>query len=210
MNYSDFINAVPIIKNLDLGGLDAQFKLAPSSRKPYSEELINAKLPKKSAVLALFYPNENRETEFLLTLRANYKGVHASQISFPGGKFEKSDDNLTYTALRETNEEIGIATEKITIFKQLTNVYIPPSNFLVTPIMGFITAPPKLILNNEVEKVIPVAIKELLTNQAVSTTIVTTSYAKKMEVPCFILNKTVVWGATAMMLSEIRELLKKV
>jgi hypothetical protein len=76
--------------------------------------------------------------------------------------------------------------------------------------MGFITAPPKLILNNEVEKVIPVAIKELLTNQAVSTTIVTTSYAKKMEVPCFILNKTVVWGATAMMLSEIRELLKKV
>jgi len=210
MNYSDFKSAVSIIKKLPLGGLDAQFKLAPSIRKPYTNDLIKAISPKKSAVLALFYPSKTGKTEFLLTLRANYKGVHASQISFPGGKYEKSDINLTQTALRETNEEIGITLKNITIFKQLTNVYIPPSNFLVTPIMGFLSTTPKLILNNEVEKVIPVTIKELLSDQAVSTTIVTTSYAKKMKVPCFILNKTVVWGATAMMLSEIRELLKKV
>jgi len=208
MNFPDFITAVSNIKKLPLGGLEAQFKLAPAMRKPYSKEMVLSKNPKKSAVLALFYPNNLGETEFILTLRASYNGTHSSQISFPGGKFENNDISLKNTSLRETYEEIGINRENITIFKQLTDVYIPPSNFLVTPFMGFLTTTPTFILNNEVDKIIPVSLKELMLKSSISTAKVTTSYATKIEVPCFRLSNTIVWGATAMMLGEIRELLK--
>ncbi len=210
MKFSLFEQAITKLQNEKLGGLDAQFKLAPSSRKPYLKEMIVDESAKKSAVLALFFPNENKKTELVLTLRANYKGTHASQISFPGGKFENADKNLKNTAIRETNEEIGINPSEIVIFKQLTNVYIPPSNFLVTPFMGVITYPPTFKLNNEVAKIVKVNLPELLSETCITTTKVTTSYATKMKVPCFMLNKTIVWGATAMMLSEIRELLKSI
>jgi 8-oxo-dGTP pyrophosphatase MutT (NUDIX family) len=207
MNFSLFTQAIAKLKNEKLGGIDAQFKLAPASRKAYLNEMIIDKSVKKSAVLALFYPNEFNKTEFVLTLRANYKGTHASQISFPGGKFENTDKNLINTAVRETYEEIGIDPIEITIFKKLTNVYIPPSNFLVTPYMGFISYYPNFKLNNEVAKIIKVDLTELLSNHCITTTVVNTSYASKMKVPCFKLNNSMVWGATAMMLSEIRELL---
>jgi len=210
MEFSLFEQAITKLQKEKLGGINAQFKLAPASRKSYLKEMIIDESAKKSAVLALFYPNEDKKTELVLTLRANYKGTHSSQISFPGGKFENADKNLKNTAIRETNEEIGINTSEITIFKQLTNVYIPPSNFLVTPFMGVITNSPTFKLNNEVAKIVKVNLTELLSESCITTTKVTTSYATKMEVPCFMLNKTIVWGATAMMLSEIRELLKNI
>lgn len=210
MDFSLFEQAITKLQNKKLGGINAHFKLAPTSRKPYLKEMIIDESAKKSAVLALFYPNENKKTEFVLTLRANYKGAHSSQISFPGGKFENADKTLKNTAIRETNEEIGINSSEIIIFKELTNVYIPPSNFLVTPYMGILTNPPTFKLNNEVAKIVKVNLTELLSETCITTTKVTTSYATKMEVPCFMLNKTIVWGATAMMLSEIRELLKNI
>lgn len=208
MDFNIFKNKIDAYALTKLGGLNAQFKLAPASRKPYLKELVISNDAKKSAVLALFYPNKNNETVFILTLRANYKGTHASQISFPGGKYENFDKNLKRTAIRETNEEIGINPSDISIFKQLTNVYIPPSNFLVTPFIGFLSSAPTFKLNHEVEKIISVKLSELLSKDCLSTTKVTTSYATNMKVPCFILNETIVWGATAMILSEIRELLK--
>lgn len=210
MDFSLFKQAINKLQNEKLGGLDAQFKLAPASRKPYLKNLVIDKNAKKAAVLALFYPNETGKTKFVLTLRANYNGTHASQISFPGGKFENADKNLKNTAIRETNEEIGINPSEIVTFKQLTNVYIPPSNFLVTPFMGVINSNPTFSINHEVEKIITVKLSELLSKKCITTTKVTTSYATKTEVPCFILNNTIVWGATAMMLSEIRELLKSI
>jgi len=210
MDFNNFKNKIDEYSTRKLGGLEAQFKLAPASRKHFFKALAIDENAKKSAVLVLFYPDKNGETAFILTLRANYNGTHSSQISFPGGKFEITDENLKNTAIRETNEEIGIKSSEITVFKQLTNVYIPPSNFLVTPFMGVLTNSPTFKLNHEVAKIIKVKLTELLSDSCITITNVTTSYNTKMEVPCFILNKTVVWGATAMMLSEIRELLKNI
>ncbi|WP_456423558.1 NUDIX hydrolase [Lutibacter sp.] len=210
MDFNFFKTTISKLENLPVGGLEAQFKLAPKLRLNYSQNKIKALNPKKAAVTALFYPNKNNETCFLLTLRASYNGTHSSQISFPGGKYDKKDNNLESTALRETFEEVGIHPHKITIFKQMTDVFIPPSNFLVTPFLGYLKRTPLFTKNHEVEKLISVTIKDLLEDSSISTTTLSTSYATNIEVPCFVLNSYVVWGATAMMLSEIKQLIKNI
>lgn len=210
MDFKDFKNNVSKLSEIALGGLDAQFELAPKFRQKYTQEFINARNAKKAAVLALFYPNSQGKTCFLLTLRANYNGTHASQISFPGGKFDSSDVSIKNTALREAHEEVGIQPDDVHIFKQMTDVFIPPSNFMVSPFLGLLNYTPTLTKNEEVEENIVVLLEDLLNENAFSTTIVTTSYAKNMLVPCFNLSNCVVWGATAMMLNEIKILLKEI
>ncbi|WP_139958036.1 NUDIX hydrolase [Flavicella sediminum] len=208
MNNSNFENLIVALQNATLGGTDAQFKLAPELRKPFSKEAIANRKAKKAAVLALFYPNERGETMLLLTLRADYKGTHGAQVSFPGGKVEIQDKNLQQTALRESFEEVGLAPENIEIIKELTDVYIPPSNFLVTPFIGYTNNQPVFYVNEEVAEIIEVPLKDMLNDASVQYMTKDTSYAKEMNIPYFNLNNHVVWGATAMIISEIKELLK--
>jgi 8-oxo-dGTP pyrophosphatase MutT (NUDIX family) len=210
MDFNYFKNNISKLIDIPIGGIDAQFNLAPKLRMKYSQNKINALNPKKAAVAALFYPNNHGETCFLLTLRANYNGTHSSQISFPGGKYDKNDGALKKTALREAYEEVGIPMNDISIFKQMTDVFIPPSNFLVTPFLGYIISIPSFKKNHEVEELITISVKNLLSDSSISTTTLSTSYAKNIEVPCFVLNNYVVWGATAMILNEIKELLKNI
>ena len=208
MNFNQFKKNIDFIKSKDLGGLEAHFKLAPQLRLKYNQEKIEANNPRKAAVLSLFYPNSKNETCFLLTQRASYKGTHSAQISFPGGKIEKSDTNLQETALRETFEEVGIYQNSVKIIRELTDVYIPPSNFLATPFMAFTDKNPDFKINFEVKSTIEVLLSDLLNDKNISSINMTTSYMKNIEVPCFKLNDVIVWGATAMMLAEIKELLK--
>ena len=208
MIFSDFINQIEKLQQKQLGGLTSQFKLAPKLRARFSEELIQSKKPKKAAVLALFYPDKNNQTRFLLTERASYNGAHSSQISFPGGKFDKVDEDLQTTALRETYEEVGVPSEAIQIIRQTSDAYIPPSNFLVAPFIGISEATPFFTPNDEVAGIIEVLLTDLLDDSNVTSVEMETSYMKNIEVPCFKLNDYIVWGATAMMLSEIKDLFK--
>jgi 8-oxo-dGTP pyrophosphatase MutT (NUDIX family) len=208
MNFKDFTKKIDALKIEKLGGLNAQFKMAPKLRLKYDQDKIAASKPREAAVLVLFYPNIKNETCFLLTKRASYNGTHSAQISFPGGKTEKADTNLQETALRETLEEVGVQPLSVKIIRELTSVYIPPSNFLATPFLGFVDEKPTFILNHEVEKEIEVLVSDLLDDANTSTVVLDTSYMKKTEVPCFKINNHIIWGATGMMLSEIKELLK--
>lgn len=208
MDFSSFINNINHIKTAEIGGLASQFRLAPKMRLNYNAEKIAASNPKKAAVLALFYPNKKGETCFLLTQRASYKGTHSAQISFPGGKIEKSDKNLKETALRETFEEVGVLKDNITVVREITDVYIPPSNFLATPFIAYTNKKPNFITNHEVDHAFDVLLKDLLDDHNITSINITTSYAKNIDVPCFKLNNYIVWGATAMILNEIKELLK--
>lgn len=208
MHFSEFLSKIDQIQSKKLGGLDAQFKLAPKLRLRYSQEKIEASNPKKAGVLALFYPNDSQKTHFLLTLRASYNGKHSNQISFPGGKIEAGDKNLRDAAVREAYEEVGIQENTIEILRETTDVYIPPSNFLATPFIAYAHKRPDFTKNYEVEALIEVSVEDLLSEQSITSTTMTTSYMEKIEVPCFKLNDYIVWGATAMMLSEIKELLK--
>ena len=145
----------------------------------------------------------------LLTKRASYNGPHSNQISFPGGKIEKSDNNLSQTALRETFEEVGVSQEKVEILREITNVYIPPSNFLVTPFIGITKTKPMFKVNSEVAEIIEISFLDLLDDNNIGTIQITNSYMKETLVPSFNINGSVIWGATAMILSEIKEVLKK-
>ncbi|MCT4698772.1 MULTISPECIES: NUDIX hydrolase [Tenacibaculum] len=208
MTFSDFTNQLEEIQHKPLGGLISQFKLAPKLRTQFSQELIDSKNPKKAAVLALFYPDKNNKTCLLLTQRASYKGSHSAQVSFPGGKIDQKDNNLKETALRETLEEVGVIPEDIKIIRQLSDSYIPPSNFLVAPFIGVINKKPVFKPNYEVANIIEVFISDLLNDNNLTSTEMETSYMKNIKVPCFKLNGYIVWGATAMMLSEIKDLFK--
>ena len=208
MKFNHFKNKIPIYVTKALGGLDAQFKLAPELRLKYNTDKIKANNPRLASVLVLFYPNENNEITFLLTERASYKGTHSAQISFPGGKVDITDINMEATALREALEEVGVHVMPTQVFKEITPVYIPPSNFLATPFLAFVSEKPKFSINYEVQNIIEVLLEDLLNESSLSKVNLTTSYMHNVDVPCFKLNGYVVWGATAMMLSEIKELLK--
>lgn len=208
MNYTEFTDKIKFYKSAKLGGQVSQFKLAPKLRLQFSDEDIKNKKPREAAVLSLFYPDKNNETRFLLTKRASYKGAHSAQISFTGGKSEK-EEPLQETALRETFEEVGVKSSEIHVIRELSKTYIPPSNFLVTPFIGFMNTTPIFYPNYEVDTIIEVLVNDLLNDKNLSSVIINTSYMKKIEVPCFKLNNHIVWGATAMILSEIKDLLKQ-
>ena len=208
MKFELFLKHIETVKNTKLPGIEAQFKLAPKLRLNYNVKKIKANDPKIAAVLALFYPNQNNEVTLLLTKRANYNGTHSGQISFPGGKVEQSDLNLKQTALRETYEEVGIIDEDIEVIREFTEVYIPPSNFLVTPFIGIIYNKPVFKVNSEVAKIIEVPFSKLIDETSIGSIKITNSYMKETSVPCFKIDDSIIWGATAMILSEIREVLK--
>lgn len=161
--------------------------------------------------MALFYPDVSMETRLLLILRKTYEGVHSNQIGFPGGKVERQDKDLMHTALRETHEEVGVPPTSVKVIRALSEVYIPPSNFMVQPYMGIYPNPqPFEPQEDEVEQVVEAYVKDFLDDANLIEELLSTSYAKNMNVPAYKLNGYTVWGATAMMLSEIRELLRQV
>lgn len=211
MKFSRFSEQVVKIKNLPLPGAMAHYKMEPEVRKQFRKkgEMIKADA-KKAAVMAIFYP-KREQTHLLLILRKEYSGVHSKQIGFPGGKVEDSDRDLLETAKRETFEEVGISGEAIKMIKPLSEVYIPPSNFLVKPYLGlYPEVEPFVIDPIEVEALVEVDLFDFLDDSNIMEQRLTTSYAHDILVPAFKLNGYTVWGATAMMLSEIRDLLKQV
>jgi 8-oxo-dGTP pyrophosphatase MutT (NUDIX family) len=158
--------------------------------------------------MMLLYP-KNDKTHLVLIVRNAYNGVHSSQIAFPGGKYEISDADYRETALRETHEEVGISSEKIEIIKQFTPVYIPPSNFSVHPFLG-ISSQELLFYPDirEVADIIELPLSVFLNDEIIIEATLSTSYANNISVPAYNIQNHVVWGATAMILSELREVLK--
>lgn len=176
-------------------------------RNDVSKSLNHKKEPRQSAVTILLFES-NSQTECILIQRPEYEGTHSAQISFPGGKLEKGE-TLKEAALRETHEEIGIHHSEIELIGELSQLYIPPSNFMVTPFLGVLEKEP--IYNpdkREVADVFSFPISELTELTKIPTTKITLSNGLKLETPYFDINNKIVWGATAAMLNELRHILK--
>lgn len=183
--------------------------MAPPMRRQWmDEQKESAQNPREAGVLALFYPSLKREAMLLFILRKTYSGVHSGQMAFPGGKREKSDHDLWETALRESEEEVGVPRQSVEHLKTLTEVYIPPSNFLVQPFLGLSQEQPRFVpQEEEVERIVEIPVAEVFAPSSHISTPISTSYANKMEVPAYEVHNQIIWGATAMMLSEIEALL---
>lgn len=164
--------------------------------------------PRESAVLALLHPRAGI-WHTLLMLRPPYEGVHGGQVSFPGGRREPEDESLEHTALREFMEETGARGTAIEVLGTLSSVYIPPSRSLVTPYVGVATALAPLDPDpREVAELIDVPLHQLLRQDILKQR---EQYIQVLgrptQIPYFDVNGHVVWGATAMMIAELRELL---
>ncbi len=166
--------------------------------------------PRESAVLALIYPKAE-VLHALLMLRPTYDGVHSAQVSFPGGKREVEDPSLLHTALREFQEETGAETSKVDVLGALSPVYIPPSRMLVTPFVGYAERiGPWIPDPTEVARLIEVPLSTLLRADILKRK---QQYIQVMggsvEIPYFDVDGETVWGATALMIAELRELLSE-
>ncbi|QIH38099.1 CoA pyrophosphatase [Flavobacterium sp. Sr18] len=211
MDFQEFLRFVPKLIDAKLPAFEAHIKMAPLERLESLKNIyLENKNPRIAAVMMLFYP-KNERTHLVLIVRKTYEGVHSAQIAFPGGKYELDDDNFAETALRETHEEVGIHPDKIEILKPFTELYIPPSNFMVHPFLGISTEELVFVPEpSEVAEIIELPLSVFLSDSIVVDTNLSTSYANNINVPAFKIENHIVWGATAMMLSELKEVLKEV
>jgi 8-oxo-dGTP pyrophosphatase MutT (NUDIX family) len=207
-----FDNFIEQLKNrllLPLPGEATQFLMAPPNRQPYPSLFSNAVKPIKSAVLILLFP-KNNDIHTILIERTTYKGVHSAQIAFPGGKYEISDIDLAQTALRETHEEIGISPNQINIIGKITDVYITPSNYLVSPYIAFTNELVQYVINRkEVNNVIETELFKLNKPTVKSEKLIKHSNGEKIKTQYYDVKGFTTWGATAMMISELNVIVEE-
>lgn len=206
MNFPDFIVLLGEELKKPLPGLSYQMKM--SSQRRFRELFDFSKIlsPRNSSVLVLLYESGD-SIRLVLIKRPDYIGTHGGQISLPGGRHEKTDHDLEATALRETQEEIGVPTDKIKVIGKLTELFIPPSNYLVQPFVGYFEGVPEFIPDpKEVERIIEISLNDLLDDNRVVMQKIKLPVGITFEAPGYDINGDIIWGATAMMLSEFKEI----
>lgn len=161
--------------------------------------------PRPGSVLILLY-EENGVIKFPLIKRAEYSGAHSGQISLPGGKAEPGEDAVQ-TALRECEEEIGVPQHTVKVLGALTNFFVIPSNFMVTPVVATTENPVFNPDPREVARILSADILQLIAEGAVLKKEILAAGKYTMIAPHFDIEGEVVWGATAMMLGEFRHVL---
>ncbi len=200
------INVLRCALQRPLPGLAGQMAMMPRPRPGMERLLDPTHRPREGSVLVLLYPHAGA-LALVLTKRTETLNLHSGQISFPGGAHEPSDGGFEQTALREAFEELGIRPDSVTILGALTPLYIPPSDYRIYPIVAFTPQRPDFRpAPREVETVLEMPLAELLSGRTVRVE-TWLLRGQPVEVPYFDLAGHKVWGATAMVLSELRQLL---
>ncbi len=193
-----------------LPGQEVQARMSPLSQKDERFSKGTAPGVRKGSVLILLYPDRNRWYVPLME-RPVYNGHHSGQISLPGGKQEPEDPDRIFTALREAHEELGIDWSKVRVLGTLTELYVPPSNFRVLPVVGWTSQKPDFIADpHEVASIIKVPLEQLRDNRNIKQTKRLLSSGLAFQTPCYYVEEHEVWGATAMILSEFLEIVNRV
>jgi 8-oxo-dGTP pyrophosphatase MutT (NUDIX family) len=206
--FAEFIENLREEISKGLPGWEAQKQMAPLGRE-HSKYIPGVKdTSRESGVLVWLYPNHDKIYTRLILRTLG--GVHSGQVAFPGGKVEANDKDFWSTALREANEEVGLQPDRIAMVGALTPLYIPPSNFWVHPFIGAGEKDePAFISVAEVQTWFDVDILNLLKPENKMEGLITMNTGEERITPSYNLGGHIVWGATAMILSELEELIRR-
>jgi 8-oxo-dGTP pyrophosphatase MutT (NUDIX family) len=196
--------------SLPLPGPEAQYKMAHAERRLNSMRFKVPENPRKGAVIILLYETKNA-VRFPLIVRSEYEGVHSGQVALPGGSLDETDADLRATAIREAEEETGVQKKHIEILGELTELYIPPSNFLVRPYVAMYKSQPLFVPHaREVSRIVEMNLENILDESKIGEKKIQMSNGVTVLTPFFDLDGLTVWGATAMILSEFKSVLFEV
>ncbi len=208
MIIQEFVTALERLLKEDLPGAEAHYKMAPKHRPRF--KLKHDTPPRPGAVMILLYEEEG-VIRFPLIQRSEYRGVHSGQIALPGGKAEDSDKDLIDTAIREANEELGINPNEIEVIGSLTSFFVAVSNFQILPVVAYARKFPRFIPDpREVAGVVNADLNMMIDPHTTKEKAITPSEGITFDAPYYDLNGNVVWGATAMMLSEFVTLTRRI
>ncbi len=203
----NFINLLKTEIKKDLPGIDVQWFMS-SYRMLKDFARTPGKDSREAAVLILLYPSDG-SVHTVLMQRPEYEGVHSGQISFPGGKKEASDVSIIQTAVREANEETGVDTSEISVIGTLTPLFIPLSNMIVTPVVGWDKKEPLFQhLSEEVVFLIDADLRKFM-DPAIIKTKPFEVRGETIDIKYFDYDGYVIWGATAMILYELLTIIKR-
>jgi 8-oxo-dGTP pyrophosphatase MutT (NUDIX family) len=206
---TDLVSELKIKMQQNLPGPQAHIRMEPITRNAFLN-LQHPTPPRQSAVLILLF-EEDGKTKTTFIKRNIYDGVHSGQIAFPGGRYEEYDNDLINTALRETEEEVGIPREDVKVLGALSKIYIPPSNFDVLPVVGYSHKIPRLVIDpNEVSEAFFIDLEALVSPGSLAKNIVTLKDGMQASIPCYKVSDYIIWGATAMILSEFNEIVSPI
>ncbi|HLN72044.1 MAG TPA: CoA pyrophosphatase [Prolixibacteraceae bacterium] len=206
--YSTFLTYLSDALRGELLGIEAHQKMLPPGRrlKTYESELS---MVKPSGVLLLLFPDKG-QIYLCLIKRPSTMTHHPGQISFPGGKVEKEDLSAEMAALREAQEEVGIDPSFVRIIGKLSELYVEVSKFLIHPFIAWADEKPDFIVNkSEVDELILLPLNELVANETIMETDMDT-VTGQLRIKYYPFDSQIIWGATAMILSELIEILKKI
>jgi 8-oxo-dGTP pyrophosphatase MutT (NUDIX family) len=204
-----FIHDLETTLESDLPGLEAQLLMAPAHNEAYREISPDHKI---ACVLILLFP-KNKEWHLCLIERASIhtEDKHAGQLGFPGGQLEDMDDSYEDCALREVYEEIGVAPEAIGILGGLSPLYVHVSNFLIHPYVGFTTEYPSFHKqDSEVASILEVPVKFFLKEK---NKLIADIHARGIvlkDTPYYDIQGHKLWGATAMIISELAHIIAEI
>ena len=204
-----FLEKLKTSLNGELPGKLSHLKMASRLRLKTMTFDVDISNARQSSVLILLYPHNNTIYSVFI-LRQTYDGVHSGQVSFPGGQAEPDDPSIVYTALREASEEVNIEPEKVNILGTLSELYIPPSNYLVTPVVGYTSSRPDFKPDpGEVAEIIESDL-DFLNEPALRKETLLNIRGVEIDAPYFEVKGKTVWGATAMILSELNDIIESI
>lgn len=205
MGNIELFNKLKTLMQNPLPGMCAQEKMIPNFPDNTPEYFNYDKNLRDAAVLIVLFEENTRLKTFFIE-RMPEPGPHSGQIAFPGGRVEKIDKDLFDTAIREAFEETGVKVKRENILGSLTPVEIPISGFSVLPVVAFYDTIPKFIpCEKEVKSVFTVDLFNLFESESIKNV---STRNIEVQAPCFISDDKIIWGATAMVLKEFKEMFK--